>query len=184
MDKTIPLFLIALFLVIIGLSMSSMGFFSAELSRDSQIRVTADTESIIQMKPSPTYGIVEINPDGELVISPRNVNADSINQNMQLQIGSRQPQSDHAFTITSLADKPAVLNLTIEQRQEYASTADSVTYIVQKGNNSPKTLTANNQTTTFVLNPTDTLYVSVEIDTSGELAGNLNTNLVIESDTQ
>lgn len=185
MQKTIFGLIIALFALSIFFMTTSFGAFSAEITRSSTVNVTADTESVIQLTPNSSYDMVALDNEGKLTTSPSNLGADSVNRNMYLQIGDpTNPQSDYAFTITSLADRTTVLNITLQPSPEYSSTADSVVYTIQQSDGTKQTISANGTTQTFILNPTETLYVAVEIDTVNENAGNLNTTLIIESETQ
>lgn len=171
-----------IFIAIIGIIISgSFAFQSAEVVRDTNISIEQDPDAVVSIDPSTQYDIVSIDPTGQLSISPTNVGANSYNENMLLQIGDPlNPTTDFAFTLTSLKQQPVTYTVSLEQQASYSSTADSVTLTIADSAGNTQTIIADGTGTSFTLQPNEQLYVVVQYDTQGEATGNLNTNLVIE----
>lgn len=169
-------------IAIIGVLVSgSFAFQSAEVVRDSNISIEQDPNAVVSITPSSQYDIVSIDSTGQLSISPANVGANSYNENMLLQIGDpANPTTDFAFTLNSLKQQQVTYTFSLEQQASYSSTADSVTLTIADAAGNTQTITADGTGTTFTLQPNEQLYVVVQYDTQGEASGNLNTNLIIE----
>lgn len=157
---------------------------SAELNRDVGANVASDNTALVQLTPNPQYDFVQLNSNGELTASPQNLGADSVNAEMTLTIGdTTAPNTDYAFTIKNTQNKAVQYNLSLQQQNSFSGTPTDVEYIIQKDTGTTYTISADNTEQSFIVQPTETLYVTISIDSTGQQTGNLDTTLVIDAKT-
>lgn len=157
---------------------------SAELNRDASIDVAADNTALVQMTPNPQYDFVQLNPDGEITASPQNLGADSVNAEMTLTIGDiASPSTDYAFTIQNTQTKAVQYNISLQQQNSFSGAPTDVEFVIQKNAGTTYTISADNTEQSFIVQPTDTLYVTIRMDSTGQQTGNLDTTLVIDAKT-
>lgn len=182
MNAHMSFIMLGIFVMVVAIVSITFAAPTAELQRSVGSDVVADTSAAVQLIPSGQYGMVEIESEGSLSVSPNNVGADSINSNANLVLGSTDnPNQDYAFQIKNPSVDPAVYNLRLQQSVDYSGTAQDVQYIVQKNSQTPITINADGTQEQFTLNPNDTLYISIEYNTQDIQTGNLDTTFRIDS---
>lgn len=176
------LFIVLIFLTAVGAISMAFASPSAQLERSIKSNVVADNTATIQLTPSSSYGMVQIEQQGKLSISPQNVGADSINTNSILSLGDQsQPEIDYAFRIENPKSQPVMYTFSLSQATDFSGSSGDVEYNIQKNGSTTRTLIADGTEETFVVNPGETVYVSVRMDTTATRTGNLDTVFYIKS---
>lgn len=128
--------------------------------------------------------MVQVTSIGNLTISPSNLNATALNRNMILSLGSQTtPNEDDAFTIESTRPTAVKYTFSLQPQPSFDGNPTDVTYTIQKNTGTTKTLTADNTSIEFVATTSDTLYISVQLDSTDTSTTNLDTTLVIDGQT-
>ena len=177
MKKTAVITITALLFV--GSVFAASAFTSAELTREANIQVEADTDGIITLSPGENVDAVDINEDGVLEI---NAAPDGVGLNVEgtFTFGDNATahEGDDAFSITNADDTERTLSLEYNNVVENEGVTDAVTFTVydSDGNEldsadmetgASVTLGAGEEV--FVVIDTDTTGLSPNADLSGDL---------------
>lgn len=151
-------------------------FSSTTIERTASVNVASDSEGLLALRDGhPNQDIVVEKADGTLAIDLTPGDAAGVNKGGTFFIGSNdQPMSDHAFRIVHQGTQPVSITLNYDLSGSDPSGSANVKFDVYDGVDGSHLGQATETAGTTVPNvqPGDTLYVVVEIDTKGVSKGN------------
>lgn len=151
-------------------------FSSATIERTASVNVASDSEGLLGLKDGhPGQDIVIEKEDGTLAIDLSPGDAAGVNAGGTFLIGSNdQPMNDHAFRIVHQGTQPVSVTLNYDLSGSDPDGAANVKFDVYDGVDQSHLGQATEAAGTTIPNvqPGDTLYVVIEIDTKGVSKGN------------
>lgn len=158
----------AALLLLVASMFGASAFTSAEITRDATIGVSADNQSVIALEPGPNVGdSVTIGSNGALQIDAA-PGTSGINVESTFEYGDNaSPTTDSAFKITNADSQVNDLTLSYENIANNQGVPDTVNFEVYDASGVHLgTVSPSNDLTTTV-NSGDTVYVVMEVDTTG-----------------